>query len=232
MAGTPITQFAIDEDKMSALRECMTSYDVGPPNAEWPNNILSTKTVVYEDGLITREGQSPPRAIDPDELQRCKKLAAEAHAIMGNVDVGMGSESCDPFHEFFIAGRIDEVAAKKIDAALIQTKFGGTIFPLATITVEPLVESGTWWSEVKHDGSESGDEYFLPWRAMMKWFRNQPDFLDTAFVRIGDCGELQEIDNADYPPGTEITGCVLPRLALGLTRGGSLIGLFGYSVQT
>ena len=35
-----------------------------------------------------------------------------------------------------------------------------------------------------------------------------------------------------YPPGTEITGCVLPRLALGLTAQGSLVGLFGYSVQT
>ncbi len=54
------------------------------------------------------------------------------------------------------------------------------------------------------------------------------------FVRIGDRRALWDAErrNAEYPPGTELTGCVLPRLALGLTRSGSLVGLFGSSVQT
>ena len=56
---------------------------------------------------------------------------------------------------------------------------------------------------------------------------------DLAFLlRIGDTRELWDLPREKWPEGTEVTGCVLPRLALGLTRGGSLVGLFGYSVQT
>jgi hypothetical protein len=53
-------------------------------------------------------------------------------------------------------------------------------------------------------------------------------------VRIGDREALWEAESMkdELPAGTEISGCVLPRLALGLTRQGSLAGLFGYSVQT
>ncbi|HYF63302.1 MAG TPA: hypothetical protein VD886_10845, partial [Herpetosiphonaceae bacterium] len=60
----------------------------------------------------------------------------------------------------------------------------------------------------------------------------RPEFKDTAFVRIGDYRDLHEVDPRLYPPGTELVGCALPRLALGLTHGGSLAGLFGVSVQT
>ena len=66
---------------------------------------------------------------------------------------------------------------------------------------------------------------------MIQWFRARPEFVDTAFVRIGD-GGIADVPEEQWPDGTEMTGCVFPRLALGLTRGGSLVGLFGYCVQT
>jgi hypothetical protein len=50
-----------------------------------------------------------------------------------------------------------------------------------------------WWSEVEHDGSESEKEYFLPWRGMIQWFRGQPEFVDSAFVRIGDREALSDL---------------------------------------
>jgi hypothetical protein len=57
--------------------------------------------------------------------------------------------------------------------------------------------------------------------------------VDRRFVCIGDREALWEAeDDPRTPPGTEITPCVLPRLALGLTRGGSLVELLGWSVQT
>jgi hypothetical protein len=54
-----------------------------------------------------------------------------------------------------------------------------------------------------------------------------------AFIRIGDFDALHALESKRcYPKGTEMPGSVLPRLAVGLTRSGSLVGLFGYSVQT
>jgi hypothetical protein len=165
----------------------------------------------------------------------------------------MGSESSAQFRKFYIVSNADEPASNVINEKLIRSKFGETIFPPATLTIEPLIESGIWWNEVLQDGlsdeenaktwksilswfkRDTGNgEYFKPWKAMMAWFKSRPEFVDTAFIRIGDREALWALDmeKANLPDGTEITGCVLPRLALGLTHNGSLVGLFGYSVQT
>jgi hypothetical protein len=159
----------------------------------------------------------------------------------------MGSESSDTFRPFFITVNVDDTIADRIDEALVRSKFGDTIFPPATITVEPLAEEGTWWSEVLYDAGGDEDrekleeygirvvepeEYLHPWRALIKWFQEQPAFKDTAFVRIGDRDALWDLDESQYPAGTELTPSVLPRLAFGLTTQGSLVGLFGFSVQT
>jgi hypothetical protein len=210
----------------------MDNFGVGVPDAEWPNNLISRMAVVYGSGAIARRGSRVRHAVDPEELARCRRLAAEAASCMGGADVGMGSESSDPFREFFIAANADEPAPRQITPQLIRARFGDTLFPAATITVEPLAETGIWWSEVQRDGAESGPEYFLPWRRLIQWFRGQPEFADAAFVRVGDAGALEELPRDQYPAGTEFPGSALPRLALGLTRQGSLTGLFGFSVQT
>jgi hypothetical protein len=234
MAGVPITHFEPDADKLASIRECMENYDVGDPEAEWPNNIISRRALVYGSGVVSRRGALVRHAVDPDELALCRRLALEAAGIVAGVDVGMGSESCDPFRAFFIVANVDEPAPRCIDEHLVRSKFGDTIFPQATITVEPLDDARVWWSEVALDGSKSGEAYFRPWRAMIRWFREQPAFVDSAFVRIGDRRALWDVEakKEELPEGTEITGCVLPRLALGLTKHGSLAGLFGYTVQT
>lgn len=232
MAGTPLTHFEPDVDRLTVIHECMEHYDVGAPDAEWPNNIISRRAVVYGNGVIARRDDPVRHAVDPDELALCRRLSEEAAGVMAGVDVGMGSESGDPFRGFFVAANVDEPVPTAITEELIRAKFGGTIFPPVTITVEALDESGVWWSEVESDGSESGLEYYLPWRAMIRWFRDRFEFVDTSFVRIGHNLDLWKLPRESWPDGTEITGCVLPRLALGLTRGGSLVGLFGYSVMT
>jgi hypothetical protein len=232
MAGTPITHFEPDVDRLAVIRECMEHYDVGDPEAEWPNNIISRRAVAYGSGVIARRGDPVRHNVDPDELALCHRLSAAAAEVMAGVSVGMGSESGDEFHEFLIAANVDEPTPTAITADLVRAKFGGTLFPSVTITVEPLEESGVWWSEVEHDGSESEPEYFLPWKAMIRWFHSREEFVDTCFVRIGHDRDLWELPRELWPSGTEITGCVLPRLALGLTQGGSLVGLFGYSVKT
>jgi hypothetical protein len=210
----------------------MENYGVGDPEAEWPNNIISRRPLVYASGVIARAESRVRHAVDPEEFTLCRRLAAAAARIMSGVAVGMGSESSDPFREFFIVANIDEPAPSSITEDFVRSKFGGTIFPPATITVEPLRAAGVWWSDVEQDGSESGEDYFGPWLAMIRWFQNQPELIDSAFVRIGDRRALWDLTREKWPEGTELTDGVLPRLALGLSRGGSLTGLFGYSVQT
>ncbi|VTR97820.1 hypothetical protein [Tuwongella immobilis] len=232
MDKAPLTEFEPDPERLAVIRECMEHYDVGDPTAEWPNNIISRRTVVYGSGQIAREGAPVRHAVDADELARCRELAAEVAELMAGVPVGMGSESGDAFQGFFIAGSVGEPVPASIDEALIRSRFGGTIFPPATITIEPLAEGTNWWSAVEQNESESEDEPFGPWRAMLQWFGERPEFVSTAFVQIGDQGALEDLPREQWPEGTEITGCVLPRLAIGLTAGGSIVGLFGYTVQT
>jgi hypothetical protein len=58
------------------------------------------------------------------------------------------------------------------------------------------------------------------WRKILSWFHAQKDFEEVAFVAI---------DKRD--PFSLSGGCVLPRLLLGRTRGGSVAGLFGIVVD-
>jgi hypothetical protein len=123
--------------------------------------------------------------------------------------------------------------ARVIDEALVRSAFGKTLFPLVTVSVEPLRADGSWWERVEQDGSESDPSYFDPWKRMIAWFERQ-DFVDRAFVCIGDREALWDVESDKHllPPGTSITGCVLPKLALGLTRTGNLVGLFGWTVES
>ncbi len=233
-----ITDFDLDPVRLAPLRECMDNYGIGDPNAEWPNNIISRKAVAYGSGVIARKGIPVVHNVAPSEFALCKRLASEVNGLMSGVRVGMGSEADDTFHEFFIVANLDDPTTEKIDEALVRSKFGDTIFPMATMTVEPLEEAGVWWSELLYDASDLDlvhqEAHLRPWRQMIRWFRAQVDFKDSRFVRIGEYERLSQLDfpDPDAPPGTELAASVLPRLAVGLTTGGSIVGLFGYSVQT
>lgn len=226
-----IQQLQLSAERTLALSECMKNYDVGSATDEWPNNIISRFAEVYNDGSISKQHLPLQHQIDQNQLTLCQSLSAEIAEIMKNVEVGMGSNSSDYFQDFYIV-RSQHTTDHKITPELIQSVFAQTIFPLATITVEPLSTDTIWWQEVEQDGEESPSEYFDSWQNMITWFTQQSHFIDCAFVRIGDSTALEQIDQDQYPQGTVITGCVLPRLVLGLTEQGSLAGLFGFTVQS
>jgi hypothetical protein len=209
MPRPPFINFPLDASLKSVIEECTRSSNPVDPLAEWSGNILSTKTVVYGSGRIAREGESVTHCVDPDELDQIKRLAHDAAKVMDGVPIRGGSKSPGRFREIFVAANVDEEKPSKIDPELIRARFGGTINPDAAITVEPLTESGAWWDEVAAN-CESASR-LAPWKSMAQWFRTQPDFVTSAFVSIG-------AGNSDSPS---------PRLVLGLTRGGSLTGLFG-----
>lgn len=221
-----------DPDRLAVISDCMENYELGEEDAEWSNNIISRRAVVYGDGTIARHGEAVSLAIDDAELALCRRLSREAAGLMDGVSVGMGSESDDRFRDFFIAAPVGAALPAAIDGALIRARFAETLFPPVTITAEPFAEDTVWWGEVAHDGAESEPAYFTPWRAMADWFRQQPEFVATAFVRIGDWRDLSRLPETSWPEGTVIAGACLPRLALGLTRKGSLAGLFGHAVHS
>ncbi|MGH7296919.1 MAG: hypothetical protein ACRELB_18410, partial [Polyangiaceae bacterium] len=201
MPATPSpTRFALSPSKLAVLEPCIDAQGAGGEDGEWPNNLLSVRTVVDESGAIGRRGQLVERAVDPAELALCARLAREAAEIMRGVSVGMGSESGSGFADFFVAaGAGDEPAAARIDEPLVRRAFGGTIFPPATMAVEPLKEDGVWWSEVLADGEGQDEAYFAPWRALMAWFAGQESLVDSAFVRIGDYRALLALEPGDLP---------------------------------
>jgi hypothetical protein len=223
--------------------------------AEWPNNILSRRTVVYGSGAMARKGDPVRHEVDPDELALCKALAKAAHKLMKDIDAGLESEADLEFREFFIAAN-GRARPRHITDALIRWKFGGTIFPPATITVEPLTEQAAWWSDVVRsasniaeeededlsddeeepaEGARPSEKFLGTWRALVRWFRERPEFKDSAFVKIGDYDALRQLMRdkpAGLPEGTVSFPSSLPRLFLGLTRRGSLAGLFTYAVLT
>lgn len=234
MSQLTLKDFTPDPERLAVLAECIADYGIDEGNGEWTNNIISKKTVVYGSGVIAKQGEIVCHNVDPKELELCKQLAHQVCQIMGNIDVGMGSESSTPFQPFYIVANINTPIPEKIDIELIRSKFGGTIFPPAIITVEPLKEAGIWWSEVLEDFDGEEDEDLQRWLEMIAWFQTQDYFKDTAFVRIGDYKALyQEPYNQDeFPEDIGDMGCVFPRLAVGLTHHGSLAGIFGFSVQT
>src|SRR5438046_479855 len=137
MAGPPITDFEPDPAGLAVLGACVGQPGDNPAS-EWSANVLSRRTVVYGSGAIARRGDPVRHHVDPDELALCRRLAAEASGLLDGIDTGLGSESALHFRGFFMAANADEPVPPRIDPALIRARFGGTIFPLATITVEPL----------------------------------------------------------------------------------------------
>jgi hypothetical protein len=218
MSAATVRDCWIDTHRLAAIAGAMYNYGINKPDKDWPHNCLSIRTVAYTCGALCRAGDALEHNHDRAELERCSRLSAEVAQLMAGMELGMGSEGGSCFHPFFVAANVGTSAA--LDPDHIRSAFGGVIYPLAQIVVEPLEESGSWWQEVLHDWG--GDEATLArWRAMIRWFREQPDFSASAFVMIGE-----------DPLGGDNWGCVFPRLALGLTKGASLVGTGDCVVHT
>jgi hypothetical protein len=226
-----MAEFGVNKRMLKALEPCMNTYGSGNPELyEWPNNVLSTKTVVFEDGSITRGGTASTRNVDPSELARCKALSAELHKLVSTVHVGMKSEGDDGWKPFFQAAAIGAPVPKTLDEAAVRSIFGGTIMPLDRIVVEPLQEAGSWWKDLQSSEDEATD---AAWRKLMAFVAANRALHGAVFVQIGFYEYGETIDFEGEPPdGYEMRGSCLPRLALAITDKGSVVGVFGHVVWT
>ena len=244
-----ITNCQPDEERLAPLRECLETYgeEGNDETAEWPWNCLSRKTIAYSCGALRRGTEPAVHNHDEAEFALCRHLADEAAQIMDGMEVGMGSEASEGFAPFFIVASVGANNPQTLDAETIRAVFGGTIYPDANITVEPIAEQGEWWDAIGIDGSGEDeaeeddkdededeidgeedteeatdrDESLRPWLSLIQWFQTQPAFKERMFVSIGD--ETVNDENG---------ASVFPRLAVGLTHAGSIAGIAGYVVYT
>jgi hypothetical protein len=195
--------------------------------ADFTLNTISKKAVAYSCGTLALAGAEVKHNHDPDELKLCRRLADQAARQMKGIEVGMGSEGSAYFSPFFIAANVGDRVPARLTGRLIHKAFGGTIYPPAKVWVEPLRERGEWWKWVLHacssDEEAEEEECLQPWRKMMKWFNENELLHGTCFVMIGDDPLDKKFENA---------GCVFPRLALGITAAGSLVGICSHVVHT
>jgi len=235
MAGPPITSFE-EIPPSDAISRCSGEFSnvVESTGAEWPDNILSRETVVYGSGRIAREGDHVRQNVDPEELALCRRLADEADRLACSIEYGLASEPDEiALEPFFMAANLDDPAPIRIDGDWIRSRFGGTIFPPATVTIEPLDEASPWFAGVQDFFKDDpGSDQLAHWRRLIDWFRGRPEFTDSAFVEIGDELALSRRDRKEDPEGTVVAGCILPRLLVGLTRNGSLSGVITSVILT
>lgn len=231
LANNHLQRCIADDDRIERAREYVP-VDLNQDPDAFGLGVISRLTQVYSCGVISRTeeeaGQPAKHLHPPGELPLCRKLAKKAAWTMRTAEAGMGSEGTAAWSPFFITALLDEgkkpiAPSKKINEAAIRAAFGGCISPrVEKLHVEPLVEKGEWWEFVLHDCSDyeeqsERDAYLAPWRAMMKWFRSEKSFEQTAFMIVG----YREDHYA-----------VFPRLAVGRTHLGSYAGIITHVTHT
>ena len=223
--------FDISLSKMTPLRPMADSYSVGDSKAEWPNNVLSNLTEVYEDGKIGKHPTPVVHNVCPEELEHCRRLSMKA-AQVAEMAILLSETDCH-WAPFFVTTNIEDRSPSGLTPDLIKEMFAGNIFPGTTVWVDSLSGSGPWREEIFEEEDEyANSEYLEAWKSLLAWFNSHPGILSPAYVRIGDDRSMGKIPETDYPPGTEMTGSCFPRLILGLTRQGSVVGLVGHVVLT
>lgn len=247
-----ITEFGT-ERFAKLFAPCADPYGCGDPaKTDWPNNVLSIHTLVYDSGVIARRSDSVVHRVDPEELARCERLAKAAASIMGSHPVGMKSEADDAFHPYFQVVSVDSRGAppgapKVVDAALVRKLFGQTIAPFERVFVEPLREGGFFWNESETEVYEDEvsperweaigpEKVFGRWRELIRFFEDSAELVLPSFAAIGfyeyKAPEDASVLDETKPPGFEMNGSCLPRTPFAFTHAGSLVGLFGHVAWT
>jgi hypothetical protein len=223
----------LDDGRLDLLRSCTESCGPDDEGDEWDHACLHPHTVVYSCGRPARFGGPNEHDHPPGELDRCRKLAAEAADLLKGLEA-VGSEGGAPYAGFYlIANRTDPVP-DAITPDVVRRLFGDVIYPPAEIKVEPLEERGDWWRSVLSyyglhpDGTHPDPQVkaereasFHQWRALVRWFKDRKELTAASYVAIGE----DPLSETNF-------GCNFPRLHIGLTKAGSLVGTCTVVVHT
>ncbi len=223
----------LDPARLGPLKDCMQSCGPDEPRDEWNHSCLHPRTVAYSCGRVVVPGAPNPHDHPEGEQELCRRLA-EAAAPLTDGFWALGSESTTPFVPFFLTANSREMAQEAPTAEDIRRLFGGSIYPAAKITLEPLAEEGSWWQfvlDMKAGGPPGSyqpgkdptvDADIDRWRNMVRWFRSRQEFRGAYYIEIGGYPLDEELNQAS----------LFPCLIVGVTERGSLAGVCSYAVQT
>ena len=211
-----------DQETIEAWRGSIIPYDLHVDDDGFPLGWLSNRTVVYTCGAMTREGTAIEHNHPTGEIALCQEISSQAATVMEGTEVGMGSEAADFFTPFFIAAIENAEVPITFSELFIRKAMGGVINPKCRIWIEALEQRGEWWFEVCREyndyASNDREAFLIPWKKMITWFQNESRLHGIAFIRIGD-------------EPTDGGGC-FPRIAAGITKAGSTVGIWGDTVHT
>jgi hypothetical protein len=223
----------LDADRLAVIAECTETYGMEDrdPENEWVWNLLSTKTVVYTCGAIGREGADLEHHHDPAEMELCQRLAQAAATVTAGEFIAMGDENDHEFLPFYMVANAGQSAPAQITEDFVRKAFGGTIYPEADVLVEPIEAGKIWWIQAcvgdTEDDRDFCGHYIELWSKLDDWFHCQAEILNPVFVSIKLDEDIEQAKGDAYNGG-----CVFPRLVVGLTPAGSLVGLFSCVVHT
>lgn len=187
--------------------------------------VLAAQIAAYSCGWLTPVDQPFMHFHDPEELTRCRNIAHEARERLNSPwhsydERPFGCEGpIPPCREYFAIARVGEPVAQEIDKTLIQTVFGNTIHPVVSVFLHPLEQRNGRLPPLLGEGigAHLNEEFLDAFDQFGQWFQALPGFRDFAFVEIG--------------VGEPDPGPIKPRLIVGLTDVGSLVGVASYVLQ-
>jgi hypothetical protein len=237
----------IDPGRLAPLKECMECCGAGRRSGdEWNHSCIHPGTVAYSCGRLAYPSGPNDHDHDPDEVLRCRRLADAAAAVCRGLTVNLSEGSSD-LNPFFSAANRKDPVPDRLSEEVVRSAFGGTIYPQAAIDLEPLEEGNRGWTaiadsedgelhlppggernytpdqlaSIRKDVRARWEEHVARWRAVLRWFRDQEELHGGGFVLIGE-----------NPLSRTNFGCVFPRLLLGITKAGSLVGVCGHAVHS
>jgi hypothetical protein len=186
--------------------ECSVYEDEDDPRAvAWPHNIVSLNTVATPTGIVHQFGEQVAHTPPAGELARCRKLSAGLAAVVQGIEP-FGGDSPTPFRPFYLVIGKGETPPKTLTGEVIRTAFRGTIYPDTPIDLRAFTDA--------RFADEPG------WQSFIAWAATQTGLKDLRYVSVG-------YDTCQEPN----LAAVFPRLVLGLTRTGSIVGACGTIVQ-
>lgn len=200
----------------------MDNYGVRDGENVWSNNILATDAVRLANRTFRRRlsDESPSNESAAKEHASLARLASEIASVADGMETGMGSQGSEGFEPFFI-NRVFSV----VDEDGMRAIWNDALYPEAEVSVEPMDEGASLWRQVVND-CDDDKALLLRWKEVFEWFHKPSRFVDTWLVSI----------DAEPPEDTFVGdvsgGCVFPRLLLGRTKDGRLVGLLGVVVYT
>jgi hypothetical protein len=222
MASKAVSSCKRDPRRLGVLAECRKSSGPTDNAEEWPSQFLSTGTIAFSCGMLARQGDGALHAHDAEELKRCRRLAAEAAAIMTGVLIGGNDESDHTLDAFWVPANVGDPVPKRITEAAFRKAMRGTVYPGAQLTIEPFKKTSDWWKRVSvlHPDYDVVPEDFpnepervAKWNRLLLWFCNHADLHSPVYIGFKE------------PTQGEFHATVFPKLFVALTASGSLVGL-------